>query len=101
VQCNTTVYEMVSAMDQMLASEVGNAYDLAELAGLVHCAALATYQVLGCKVRTRDETNATQQKSKSDEKPIPTWKKRIEEKSTEPDVISPILPNISKKRKLE
>jgi hypothetical protein len=80
VQCNKTVYEMVSAMDQVLASEVGNADDLAELTGLVHCAALATCQVLGCKVRTRDETIAAQQKSKSEKKPIPTWKKRIEEK---------------------
>jgi hypothetical protein len=80
VQCNTTSYEMVSAMDQVLASEVGNSDDLAELAGLVHCAALASCQVLGCKVRTRDESNATQQKSKSEKKPIPTWKKMIEEK---------------------
>jgi hypothetical protein len=40
VQCNTTVYEMVSSMDQLLASGVGNADDLAELAGLVHCASL-------------------------------------------------------------
>jgi hypothetical protein len=64
VQCNTKVYEMVYAMDQVLASEVGNADNLAELVGLVHCAALATCQVLGCKVRTRDETIATQQKSK-------------------------------------
>jgi hypothetical protein len=80
VQCDTTVYEMLSAMDQVLASEVGNADDLAELEGLVHCAALATCQVLDCKVRTRDETNAAQQKSKSEQKPNPTWKKRLEEK---------------------
>jgi hypothetical protein len=80
VQCNTTEYEMVSAMDQVLDSEVGNADDLAELSELVHCAALATCQILGCKVRTRDETNATQHKSKSEKKPILTWKKRIEEK---------------------
>jgi hypothetical protein len=65
-------------MDQVLASEVRNVDDLAELAGLVHCAALATCQVLGCK--TRDETNATRQKIRSEEKSISTCKKRIEEK---------------------
>jgi hypothetical protein len=55
---------MMSAMDQVLASEVGNVDNLAELVGLVQCAALATCQVLGCKVRMHDETNATQQKNK-------------------------------------
>jgi hypothetical protein len=81
VQCNTTVYEMVFAMDQVLASKVENADDLTELARLVHCAAFATCPILGCKVRTRDETNATQQKSKCEKKTNPTWKKRIEEEN--------------------
>jgi hypothetical protein len=63
VQCKITVYELVSLLDQVLASEVRNTDNLVELAGLVHCAALATCQVLGCKVRTRNETNATQQKN--------------------------------------
>jgi hypothetical protein len=66
--------------------------DIADLAGFFHCAALATCQVLGFKVQTRDETNATQQKSKSEKIPIPTWKKRIQQRSTKPDEISPILP---------
>jgi hypothetical protein len=79
VQCNTTAYKMVSAMDQVMASEVGNVDYLAGLAGLVQFAALATCQVLGCKVKTRDETNDTLQKSKNGQKPIPTWRKRIEE----------------------
>jgi hypothetical protein len=60
---------MVSAMDQVLALDVRNADNLAELAGLVHYAALATCQVLSCKVRTRYETNATQQKNKCEKKP--------------------------------
>jgi hypothetical protein len=42
---------MVSAMGQIVVSEVGNAGDLVELAGLVHCAALATCKALVCKFR--------------------------------------------------
>jgi hypothetical protein len=92
---------MVSEMDQVLAySEVGNADNLAEISGLVPCAAVATRQVLDCKVRTRDETNATKQKVRAKRNPSSLERRGLKNRSTEADVISPILPSISRKKKI-
>jgi peptidyl-tRNA hydrolase len=53
-------------------------------------------------VRTRKETNAKQQKSKSEMKPIPTWKKRNEEKIIRARCdIAHLAEYFQKKRKLE
>jgi hypothetical protein len=79
LHCNAKIYQTVGAMDQVLALEVADMENLVDLVGLVHCAAIATCQVLGYKIKTRAETN-TSEKSKKESKSIHAWKQRIEDK---------------------
>jgi hypothetical protein len=63
INCKTTAYEMVFALNEVLPSEVD---DFAELERWAHCATLIICQVLDCKVIRRDEINATHYVEKED-----------------------------------
>lgn len=76
LKCSANVYEIIGQVDKLIAPNIIEASSLEEVAGLVHCAAIATCQHLGYKVRVGNGTSL-HKKPFERQKP-PMWLKKIE-----------------------